>query len=293
MSIMQGFLNIYKQSGDSSAKVVALVKKLSGVKKVGHMGTLDPMACGILPIALNKATRMFDCFLQKIKSYRAVFTFGYETDTLDALGKTIYTSNILPLKQQIEEILPSFLGVVNQVPPKYSAKNVNGVRAYELARKGKNIELASKQVEIKEFKLVKQIDDKSFEFLITCGSGTYIRSLCRDLATSSNTVATMTFLERIESGVFKVEQSVTLQQLEKDGVEKHIESIEKVFSKFDTVEVDDIEKTKLLNGQTIIKSCVTKAENVFVKTHDCELLGLAKHVNGKLKLQVHLYEERE
>lgn len=285
---MQGFLNIYKDSGESSAKVVAHIKKLFRNKKVGHMGTLDPMACGVLPIAVGKATRMFDYFLDKVKSYRAIFTFGYETDTLDALGEIINTHERIPTLDEVKNSTDKFVGEIDQLPPQFSAKNVNGVRAYQLARMGKNVVLSTKKVQIIDFKCLSQISENSFEFEITCGSGTYIRSLCRDLAYELGTFATMTFLERTNSGVFNIDSSIKAKELNNDNIEKYLIKIEDVFPKFSKVYVDNITATRLINGQTVfINSDAT--EKVFV-FNDNKLIGLGLVSNKKIKLDVHLNE---
>ena len=288
---MQGFLNIYKESGESSAKVVSAVKKLVNKNKVGHMGTLDPMACGVLPIAIGKATRMFDYFLDKVKSYRAIFTFGYETDTLDALGEKIKTGGNVPTKGDIDNAVLNFLGTIDQLPPQYSAKNVNGVRAYKLARMGQSVELSTKKVEIVEFKCLSQIDESSFEFEITCGSGTYIRSLCRDLAYKLGTYATMTFLERTQSGVFDLTSCVKVNELSKENLDKYLISIEDVFPKFGKIFVDELTEKRLLNGQTVFLDTHVKGK-VFV-LHETELVGLGEIKNKKIKFDVHLNEEKE
>ncbi len=288
MITMQGFLNIYKPSGVSSAKIVSAVKKLCKGCKVGHMGTLDPMACGVLPIAINKATKMFDYFLDKYKTYRAVFTFGYETDTLDALGTVVKENGNLPTVEQINNVINCFVGNIMQTPPSYSAKNVNGTRAYKLARKGEQVELPPKQIVVNRFELVKQIDNNSFEFLIECGSGTYIRSLCRDLAYALNTYATMTFLQREISGAFKVENAIKIENLNAENLLNNLVAIDKVFSKYKVIETDEIKAKKLLNGLAVLNTNNPEG-NYFVK-HNDELLGLGKVEQSKLKLTVYLKE---
>ena len=151
---MQGFINIYKPSGKTSNQVVVEVKKKFNINKVGHMGTLDPMAEGVLPIAIGKATRMFDYFLSKLKSYRLKMKFGISTDTLDITGNVLSTSDYMPTLNDIKKVLPTLVGNIKQTPPLYSAKNVNGVRAYKLARAGKTVELKSCDVYIKSIDIV-------------------------------------------------------------------------------------------------------------------------------------------
>lgn len=205
---MNGFLNIYKPRGMSSAHCLNKIKKKIDYK-CGHMGTLDPLACGILPVGVGQATRLFDHLLDKRKVYIAEFTFGYETDTLDPEGKVTFSQGRIPSISEIEQILPSLCGEIMQKPPVFSAKCVDGKKSYTLARKGIEVDLPAKRVEIYSIKLISSQADK-FKFEIACGGGTYIRSICRDLAHGLNTYATMTALERVQSGYFTIENCVTL-----------------------------------------------------------------------------------
>lgn len=279
---MIGFLNVYKPRNITSNFVLTKIKKQFSLKKIGHMGTLDPMAEGVLPIAVGNSTKMFDYFLNKKKSYIATFEFGYETDTLDATGKIINNSNNIPSVEDVKKVLNGFIGKNNQMPPKYSAKNINGKRAYELARKNIDFNLKPKEIEIFEFKYLSNQENK-FEFEITCSSGTYIRSLCRDLAYSLNTFATMTKLIRTSSGKFNLENSVTLESLLNSNIENYLISVEKIFD-FKSVFVDDEQCKKLKNGMTIyfeLDDCL-----VFVINKNINL-GVGEVFNNKLKLKTH------
>lgn len=246
---MLGFLNIYKPSGVSSAFVVNKIKRKFNINKIGHMGTLDPMASGILPVAIGKATRMFDYFLEKKKSYIATFTFGYETDTLDATGQVTNKSNNIPNQKDILNALSNMIGKINQLPPQFSAKKVNGKKAYDIARSGEYVELKPKEIEIFDFKFLNQ-EENSYQFLITCSSGTYIRSICRDLAYSLNTFATMTKLERIESGFFNLDNSITLDDiLQLDSIDNILIPIYEVFkNQLKSIEINLTLYNKLSNG---------------------------------------------
>ena len=203
---------INKPSGISSSDVVikcrnafshAIGKKI----KCGHMGTLDPMASGILIVAFGNATRLFDFALKKGKSYIATFTFGEDRDTIDATGEVVKTSN-LPVFRRISDILPNFIGNIMQVPPKYSAININGRRAYDLARKGQDFEIQAKEIFIKNIKILDKTLDgelcKDVTLSIECGSGTYIRSICRDIAKSVGSAAYMSKLVRNECAGFEL-----------------------------------------------------------------------------------------
>lgn len=279
---MIGFLNVYKPKGITSNAVLSKIKKQFGVKKLGHMGTLDPMAEGVLPIACGNATKMFDYFLNKQKTYIATFEFGYETDTLDAFGETIKTSNVIPNFEDVKKTISSFVGKINQIPPKYSAKNVNGKRAYDLARQNVDFDLTAKEVEIFDYELL-NYNQNSFEFKIVCSSGTYIRSLCRDLAYKLNTFATMTRLIRSESGKFNLQNAVQLEDLLNSNLEKHLIDVTNVFD-YKIVCIDEIEYKKLINGMII--NFAFDNGYVFVK-HKNQNLGVGIVFESKLKLKTH------
>lgn len=246
MQKVSGFINIYKKSGCTSAAVVHQVKKLIGLP-CGHMGTLDPLAEGVLPIAFGKATRLFAYLQNKQKTYRAVFEFGKETDTEDCTGTVLKEHAKVPTLEEIQQVLPRFTGEYMQVPPMYSAKSVNGVRAYKLARQGEKVELQAKKITIYKLICTKQLSATQFEFLITCGGGTYIRSLGRDVAAACGTVAIMTALVREKSGYFSLQNAVDLEHLQADTVDKFIVSPESVFE-MQSVNFDDADAVKLQNG---------------------------------------------
>ena len=210
---MIGILNINKPKGITSFDVVAAVKKTLGTKAVGHFGTLDPMGEGVLPIGVGKATRLFDIMLKKDKIYEATFKFGYCTDTLDSEGQTVVCGGRIPCLSEITDTANELIGRQLQRPPAYSAKNINGRRAYELARQGKEVELAPCNVEIYAIKAETTGSADTFKFTIHCSSGTYIRSVCRDLAEKLGTYAVMTSIKRLRCGAFDIKDSVTLQEL--------------------------------------------------------------------------------
>lgn len=214
---MTGFINVNKSVGVSSAREVAVIKKLTGMP-CGHLGTLDPMASGVLPIAVGNATRLFDFFLAKRKRYVAEFLFGTDTDTLDTTGTVIKSGGRIPSEEEITAALPSLVGDLMQVPPNYSAKSVNGVRGYQMARRGEEFTLPPKKVSVGEFVLSGRVSENVFRFEIECGGGTYIRSLARDLGKLTSTYAVMSALCRTESGGFKIENSVETRLLDRDNI---------------------------------------------------------------------------
>lgn len=215
---MNGLINLNKPPMISSAQAVSKVKRILGEKTVGHMGTLDPMAEGVLVIGVGKSARLFDYLSGGKKTYIAVFKFGEETDTLDRLGTVINTTNDIPSVDAVLNAMKSLVGEIDQIPPAYSAKHVNGKRAYDLARSGESVDLAPTHVHIYGTELICQPRMNEMVFEISCSSGTYIRSICRDVAKMCGSLATLNYLQRTASGVFNIENSVTLEALE---VRKH------------------------------------------------------------------------
>lgn len=219
---MKGFINLYKPSGMSSAYAVGAIKHKFKVP-CGHMGTLDPMASGILPVGIGKTSRLFPFLLDKKKTYVATIKFGVSTDTLDTTGTITNTCLELPDKKTVENVLGKFIGEIDQIPPNYSAKCVNGKRGYELSRKGIEFELPPKKVVIYDIKLLEQVDSEQYKLEIVCGGGTYIRSLCRDIGTACNTLAVMSGLERTASGKFDLSTAVSVEEFKSsDNPEKYI-----------------------------------------------------------------------
>lgn len=211
--IIDGIVVLNKPTGMNSMRAVKQVQHKLGAKKAGHLGTLDPMGAGVLLVALGKATKLFDKHLKDKKTYRAVFQFGFETDTLDCDGVITKINDCVVTKQQLEDICPEFVGNFDQMPPIYSAKKINGKNAYQLARSGQEVQLKTKNISIYKFQLVDQLEKNTFLFEIECSSGTYIRSLCRDVAKRLDTVATMIGIIRTKAGEFDISQSITLQEL--------------------------------------------------------------------------------
>ena len=186
-----GVILVNKPTGMTSNTLVRKVGKVIGEKKVGHMGTLDPMGCGLLPVLCGKATRLFDISTNKTKIYRAVFKFGIETDTFDSEGKIVATNDKVVSVEEINEVLNEFVGEFDQMPPQYSSKKINGKKAYEIARAGGVVKLSPRHITINRFELVSQLEKNTFLFEVECSEGTYIRALCRDLAARLSTYGTM------------------------------------------------------------------------------------------------------
>lgn len=209
---MIGFICINKKSGDSSTYCVNKVKRKVG-KKCGHLGTLDPLASGVLPVGIGQATRLFDILLSKEKTYVATFDFAYSTPSLDLETEPDNYSLKIPTQDEINSVLAKLVGEIDQIPPAYSAKFVDGKRSYKLARKGEVVNLSPKRVTIYSIKLIEKLTDTSYSFEIKCGGGTYIRSIVRDMAALLNCYGVMTKLERTKSGKFDINNSVTIEEI--------------------------------------------------------------------------------
>lgn len=249
-----GFFNVDKPSGATSGAVVNKCKWLTSTP-CGHMGTLDPLASGVLPVGVGNATRLFDYFLEKEKEYIAEFTFGVASDTLDSTGELTVCGRV-PTATEIAEVLPSFVGDILQIPPKYSAKNVNGRRGYDLARAGVDFELPAKQVRVYDVQLLEKSEEtaNAYRLKIRCGGGTYIRSLARDIASALDTNAVMSALRRTKSGIFTIENSLPFALLEEDlplsELEKYLIPTEQVLP-FPTLALTAKETERILHGQTV------------------------------------------
>ena len=213
---MDGFINVLKPTGLSSHDVVDIVRRIFKQKRVGHAGTLDPAAAGILPVALGRAARLVEYMEGADKSYRAEIAFGYATDTGDVYGEVIESveNPILPSEEELRSVLLGFVGEIEQTPPAYSAIKVGGQRAYDLARQGATVEMRSRTVRIDRLELV-HADAAHARILVDvdCAKGTYIRALCTDIGAALGLPATMRFLLRTRVGGFVLADSYTLEEL--------------------------------------------------------------------------------
>lgn len=281
---MTGFININKAVGSSSAKEVAIIKRLTRVP-CGHMGTLDPMADGVLPVAVGNAARLFDYFLKKEKTYVATFRFGEHFDTLDTTGSILNGGGRIPSVKEIEEVIPSLVGEVIQIPPRYSAKNVNGKRGYQLAREGVDFQLSPKKVTINCIKRLRQVDEKSFSFEITCGGGTYIRSIARDMAEKLSTYAAMSALTRIKSGIFTIENAVLSSSLTENNVYDYLIPCDSVLP-FESFYPEGVTAKKLFNGLGVESGLNDGTYKIY--TEDKNFYGLAVVTGGTMKMRTKL-----
>ncbi len=273
-----GIININKPEGVSSARVVAMLRRACGLP-CGHMGTLDPLACGVLPVAVGNAARLFDYLLQKKKTYRARFAFGSETDTLDRAGEIVKSGGRIPSEEEVAAALPAFCGEYDQLPPAYSAKSVNGVRAYALARQGREVPLSPKRVCVDSMELLGEECAGVFSVRIVCGGGTYIRSLARDVAAHLHTYGYMASLVREASGPFLLEYSVPPDRITAETWRSYLLPPDRVLELPSLCFADEQAK-RLQNGVAV--SCA--AEDGRYKLYlNGAFYGVAQAENGKAR----------
>lgn len=283
------FVNINKgqnmTSSDAVVVVRGIMRRITGERyKVGHMGTLDPMATGVLPVAIGKATKLFDFLSEKQKKYIAEFVFGSTTDTLDAWGETTKSGGRVPSIDEIIAVLPSQIGQIDQIPPTYSAKSVDGKRAYEYARKGVEIDLPAKRVNIYDIKLIERDGDR-FKFEIVCGAGTYIRAIARDIASALGTYGYMSALTRTASGQFSLQNTVDIKEFEQNPLE-HLISMDKALSFLPFFEIPMEYRKKVLNGVKVHFDNLPEGD--FVATVDGNVVGIAEEIGGNLSIKLRL-----
>ena len=255
MNNYNGILIVNKPSGITSRDVVNIVGKTLNTKKVGHTGTLDPMATGVLVLCLGNALKVCELITANDKEYIAKVILGIETETLDTTSPIINTKKTNITKEEIEKVLNSFKGSYLQEVPKYSAVKINGKKLYEYAREGKEIELPKKMVTIYDIQLVSDItyynDTTSFYIKTTVSKGTYIRSLIRDIGYKLNTYGCMDSLERTRQGIFNIDNSYTLEEIKNNNYK--LLSIEESLPNIPLVEVDNKTLFKIRNGVKLKK----------------------------------------
>lgn len=278
---INGIILVNKESGFSSNQVVGKLKYLLKANKAGHLGTLDVLGRGLLPITLGRGTKLFDYFLNKDKVYQTIFEFGFATTTLDREGEITDKNNVEVSLEQLQNVCQKFIGKQDQLPPIYSAKKINGKKAYELARAGKSVDLKPKQIEIYDLKVLKQIEKNKFLLEVHCSSGTYIRSLCRDIASSLGTFGVMQDILRTKCGSFDIKESFTIEDIEQ-GKYKIIP----LDTVFDYEKLITYEADKLLNGQLVKTDYQDGIYRIY--TDNSLFLGIGNVKNKRLKLDMRL-----
>ena len=269
-----------KPKGVTSFGAVARVRRALQEKRIGHTGTLDPMATGVLPLLTGRASRLSSMMLESDKSYRATVRLGTVTDTLDITGEVLKTNKVKVSAQELLAALKHFKGEISQLPPMYSAIKKDGVRLYELARKGVEIERESRTVTIKELTLLKRLNETDFIIDVTCSKGTYIRTLGADIGDYLGVGACLTELERTSVSGFSIENCVALDEFEKDP-EKYLLSAEECVKHLKSVQVSTAQGERFMHGGQLDLARLhgvdnlLDGENIRVKCQD-EFLGIGK-----------------
>lgn len=289
------WLNIDKPEGYSSAKIVSIVKRITGAKKVGHAGTLDPFATGVLPIAVGKATKTCDYIVGAVKKYYFEIAWGEFRDSDDKTGNIISSSDTRPTTCQIINSLPKFIGTISQVPSSFSAIKINGQKSYNLARKGIDVKLKSRLITIHKIKLIFNNSDKA-GFEIVCSKGTYIRSFAKDLAKEIGACGYVLVLRRLQVGNFLVQNGISLAKLKNiinyDRPNNLLLQLRDVLNFIPEIELNSFDASKIKNGQFVellssIDNCLVQCSSQNILTvkivSEGVLIALASLENRLLK----------
>lgn len=274
--LLSGLLNIFKPAGWTSRDVVNRVERLVKPAKAGHAGTLDPLAEGVLVVAVGPATRLISAVQEREKEYRATFQLGCRSDTDDNTGE-ITTVEVTqpPHRAEIEALLPQFTGTIQQTPPQFSAVHIDGKRAYALARQGQVVDIAPREVHISRLEIVDYTWPK-LELLIECGSGTYVRSIGRDMGELLGCGAIMTALLRSRIGPFSSKDAVAIEDLQKENVAAHIQPPARAVEHWPQHTCSPVELWEIAHGRKIVLNHLSAGSKVALLTTDGDLAALAE-----------------
>lgn len=277
---MFGFLNVYKPKGKTSHDVVAILRRVTKVRQIGHTGTLDPFAEGVLPICIGKATRLIE-YLGDDKAYVGMVQLGASTTTYDIEGDVVKSSDLSVTLEQIEAALEGFRGEIEQMPPIYSAIKVGGKKLYEYARKGEEVKIEPRRVNISELKIVNfDAEKRMLELYIECSKGTYIRSIAHDLGEKLGVFGHLIKLVRVKAGDFLVENSIKLEDLAtaEDVSKNLINPLEKL--NYPVYELSEAECEKVSHGMTLKASL---ADGIYILTYQGRLAAVAESSDSLIK----------
>ena len=287
---MDGIINVYKEAGFTSHDVVAKLRGICRQKKIGHTGTLDPQATGVLPVCLGSATRACEMLTDRTKEYVAELLLGQITDTQDTTGTVLEEREVTVNEEQVREAVNSFVGGYDQIPPMYSALKVNGKKLYELAREGKEVERKARHVDLPVIEIL-SIDLPVVKFRVECSKGTYIRSLCADIGEKLGCGGTMKSLVRIRVGEFRLADALTLGQLQElrdtDRLEDALLPTDRIFADFPMIHVEEKWRRLIDNGnsffpgQTLEKTVYPTGEWVRVYREDDSFVGIYAYDEAK------------
>lgn len=283
---MNGILVVNKPKGYTSHDIVEILRKKLNIKKIGHTGTLDPNATGVLPILIGHATKTSKYLIEHNKTYIAELRLGEKSETGDLEGEIIETEDVPSLDEKmIERALKAFLGSSKQTPPIYSAIKINGKKAYEYARENKEVKIEPRDIEIQDINLI-DFKDNIIKYKVSCSKGTYIRVLCEDIAKKLGTVGLMQNLCRTQVDMFKIEDAVSLENIQKQSVnyiEKNLIPIEDVFSKFEKIKLNNKKTELFLNG---VKLTYDLPDGIYRVYNENVFLGLGLVKDNMLKRDI-------
>jgi len=284
---MNGIIVVNKPKGKTSHDIVYIMRRLTGVRRVGHTGTLDPNATGVLPICIGNATKAAEYITDGNKAYRAEMILGTSTTTQDSSGEIVARKSVDIDNAQIVNVVNSFVGAIKQVPPMYSAVKVNGKKLYELARAGQEIERKSRTIEIFGIDILSvDLKNNVVNMDIACSKGTYIRTLCHDIGNKLGCFAHMGELQRLKSGRFDIEQSYTIEELtelsQKSEINNVLISTDEIFANYMRIDVYGEDERKIKNGVTLGYSGESGLYRVYGT--DGEFLCVSEAGNGILKM---------
>lgn len=289
---MNGILNILKPPGMTSFDVVAFLRRVLKTKKIGHSGTLDPMAVGVLPVCIGNYTKLLQYLTENTKIYRFEMVLGIETDTMDAEGTVLSNEKIYRDEERIIDAVNSFVGGYEQLPPMYSAVKVNGKKLYEFAREGKQIERKKRFINIYKIDIIRIYQNEGYTRIlieVNCSKGTYVRALCTDIAEKMGCKACVTFLERTGTGYFSIDDTITLDELckqkEQGKLEDSFIALEKVLSEYKKIILDNMNERVFKNGGYIKTDYIdSNVDKYIVYNENGTFLGIGKYVSKNNEL---------
>lgn len=291
---MNGIININKPLGMTSHDVVGRLRRILGIKKIGHTGTLDPDASGVLPMCIGRATKTADMLTAQNKQYIAEVTLGSATTTLDASGEVTETSEVNVDESDIQSVVTEFVGNIMQIPPMYSAIKIDGKRLYELARDGVEVERKPRPVTIEKNEILSiDLENKKFSMKVDCSKGTYIRTLCDDIGRRLGCLAHMSALIRTRSGRFCIDDAYTLDEVEKmaeNGNMSFLVPIDKVFEELPKLILSSRRARLMCNGVQISAQGIIDGETYRVYDESGSFLTISEAENGLLKILKTFYQ---
>lgn len=281
---MDGIIVINKEKEYTSHDVVAKLKKKLNISKVGHTGTLDPNATGVLPILIGKGTKFSKYLINHDKIYEVELELGKKTDTADIEGKVIEEENVDEkyIKENLLQVLESFVGKQEQIPPMYSAIKKNGKKLYEYARAGEKVDIEPRKIEIYKIDLNKY-DKNIISFVVSCSKGTYIRSLCEDIAEKLNTVGYMKNLKRLQVGEFNIKDAVYIDDINLENVDEHLITLEELLKRTESISLNEKKLKLFLNGVQLTDNNIDGLYKIYVAN---KFIGTGTIKKGLLKRDI-------